>query len=331
MKIVRTLGVAAALALAAVAAHADPAPDPQNTITLHDENSSVSIGGLSDRYYVNGLFLGWTSPSDKGSPLLKDLDHRIWGPGQTRVEFSLEQQIWTPADSREVIPQPGDRPYAGVLMANLSLLDDTDTTRSVIALSAGLIGPDAGGEQIQNGFHDIIGQAHVNGWGTQIRNDPAVNLLAGRTWRSKAMPIGGDYEVDWLGNVTGAVGDLRDYALAGGSVRIGKGLDSDFGAPRLAPGLSGEDAYLRNRPLAWYAYAGLDGQLVGYDLTLQASPFRSGQAVPIDPVVGEGQIGLVVLYGPARVAFSYVAQTYEFHGQQNGLHEFFSAALATKF
>jgi hypothetical protein len=36
------------------------APDPVSIWTLQDENASISSAKLTDRYYVNGLRLGWT-------------------------------------------------------------------------------------------------------------------------------------------------------------------------------------------------------------------------------------------------------------------------------
>ena len=75
------------------------------------------------------------------------------------------------------------------------------------------------------------------------------------------------------------LGDLRDYLQTGVTFRFGQGLDSDFGVPRVRPGLSGGDAFTPTRPFAWYVFAGADGQAVGYDMLLQSSPFRGGPHV----------------------------------------------------
>ena len=129
----------------------------------------------------------------------------------------------------------------------------------------------------------------------------------------------------------GAVGDPRDYAQGGVTLRIGRGLRSDFGAPRLHPGLSGGDVFVATRPLAWYVFAGADAQAVAYDLLLQAAPFRSGPQVSPTRVVGEGQLGFALLTRRFRVSFDYVLQSAELQHQSGGLHQFFSAAIAAKF
>jgi hypothetical protein len=238
--------------------------------------------------------------------------------------------MYTPADTQLSVPDPRDRPYAGLLLGNFSLLSDTDTSRSVLMFSLGVAGPAAGAEGLQNGFHDLIGQNEVNGWSHQIPNTAAVELLSGRTWR---LPIGqlGALETDALPSLTAAVGDVRDYVQAGVTVRLGQGLGSDFGAPRLRPGLSGEAAYVQTRPFAWYVFAGLDGQAVAYDLLLQSSPFRSGPHVDLVWDVGEAQAGFAILTDGMRFTFTYAAQTQEFQGQHGGLHQFGSAALSGKF
>ena len=215
-------------------------------------------------------------------------------------------------------------------MGNLSLLSDTADSRSVLTLSLGVAGPLAGGGDIQDGFHDLVGKAEVKGWDTQIPNTAAVELLHERTWR---LPVAkfGELETDVLPALTLGVGDVRDYAQVGLTFRAGQGLDSDFGVPRPRPGLSGGDAYTPTRPLAWYVFAGVDGQAVAYDLLLQSAPFRSGPHVSPVWDVAEGQVGIAVMAFGLRLTLAYVAQTQEFHGQQCGIHQFASLSLSVRF
>jgi lipid A 3-O-deacylase len=315
----------------AVAIAAEPVPDPANIITLQGENATISAApGLTDRFYTNGLRLGWTAPTGEMPDFLASLGHLVWGNGLQRISVDLSQQIYTPADTNAVPANPHDRPYAGYLSANFSLLNDTAITRSVMMLSVGVIGPASGGEDLQNGFHGLIGQNQDRGWGSQISNVPAFELLAERTWR---LPIGslGPIDADVLPAVTAGVGDVRDYLQIGGTVRIGQGLDSDYGVPRVRPGVSGGDAYTPTRDFAWYVFAGLDGQAVGYDILLQSSPFRGGPHVDTIWDVGELQAGAAVMAYGMRFTVAYVIQTQEFQGQRGGLHQFGSASISFRF
>lgn len=324
--------IAALLAVPAGIAQAQsqPQPDAASIITLQDENASISATSPTDRLYTNGLRLGWMSPTGMVPQTLADLGRSIWGDGQQRIGVELSQQIYTPLDTGLTIPNPKDRPYAGYLSANFTLLSDTADTRSVLVLSLGVVGPGAGGEGLQNGFHDLIGQGHDQGWAYQIPNTPAIELLHERTWR---LPVGelAGLETDVLPSLTVGIGDVRDYAQTGAVFRIGQGLGSDFGVPRLRPGLSGGDVFVPTRAFAWYIFAGADAQAVGYDLLLQSSPFRGGPHVTTTWDVGELEGGVALIYHGVRLTLTYVAQTPEYHGQSGGLHQFGSAALSVRF
>jgi hypothetical protein len=80
---------------------------------------------------------------------------------------------------------------------------------------------------------------------------------------------------------------LRDYAKAGIQLRVGQGLKSDFGTTRISPGLSGSDAYTPVRDFVWYLFAGVDGQAIAWDATLDGNPFHPGRHVSRQPFVGE--------------------------------------------
>lgn len=307
------------------------APDPVAIWTLQDENASISTAGLTDRYYVNGLRLGYTSGTDGVPGVLRGLAALLFGPGgQQRFSFDLSQQIYTPADTSVAVPPPGDRPYAGVLLGTFGLLDDTRNTRTQIALSLGVVGPWALAEQAQNGFHGLIGQARDQGWSTQLHNEPALNLFAGRTWR---VPTGSLFglQTDALLDALAGLGTVRIYALGGGVLRIGQGLDSDFGAARVQPALSGGDAFRPTRKVAWYVFVGGDGQAVAHDVTLNGNTWQSSPSVNLEPLVGELEAGLAIMAFGTRLTYTQVFQTHEFEHQKAGLHQFGSLALSVRF
>jgi hypothetical protein len=314
--------------LGTTAAAADPPEDPNHTITLQLENDSTRPG--SDNYYTSGERIAYTSPTSKVPGPLASLGHLLLGDGQQRFALELSQNIFTPLNDKLSNPPLNDRPYAAVLLGTIALIQDTDTTRTALALGLGVIGPDALGRQVQNGFHDVIGQGSVNGWGTQIPNQPVIQLTAERTWRIPVGGIGG-LETDVLPSVSAGAGTFRIYAQAGGTVRLGQGLQSDFGAPRIRPGLTGTDAYTPTQPFAWYVFAGVDGQAVAWDETLDGLPFASSRHVSRQPFVGEFQAGFTVMAFGARFTAMQVLQSNEFRGQRNGLFQFTSASVSVKF
>jgi len=331
------LGCALA-AFGAGQAGAAPPPDPQGTWTFQVENDAVStFKGTSDQYYTSGLRLGYTSGTTHVPEFLSGIGRAVWGDGVQRVSIDLSQSIFTPRNTQARQPVPGDRPYAGWLHADLGLIHDTDEARSVLGLSLGVVGPSALGKTVQNGFHNIIGDTPNLGWRNQIKDEPAVELLAERTYRLPLYRFNvaglNGLETDVLPSATVGIGTVRDYVQAGISLRLGQGLASDFGAPRMRPGLTGTDAYLPTRPFAWYVFAGADGQAIARDVFLDGNTFRDRPTSHVTkrPFVGEFQGGLAVMAYGVRLTYTQTWQTEEFRRQKAGLFNFGSLALSAKF
>ena len=312
-----------------------PPPDPDYIVSLQTENDSIA---RTDRNYTAGIRLGFTTPNvdSKGNPYLtgpiNDLGNFFWGEGRQRISIDISDSIFTPKDTAAAIPDRRDRPYAGVLAGSVLLLNDSATTRSLLGLNLGVLGPSARAENIQNGFHDLIHDPRSRGWSHQIQDMPVIQVLAGRTWRYGlgSVPATG-VELDVMPSATGSVGTLRDYAQVGVQLRLGQGLDSDFGTTRIRPGLSGSDAYTPSRDFVWYFFVGVDGQAVGYDATLDGDQFHPGPHVSSLPFVGELEGGLAVIYRGVRLTYTHVAQTQEFRGQRGGLFQFGSIAASVRF
>ncbi len=325
------IGLAAASLMAAPGLAAPP-EDPTGIFTFQVENDAVStLKGTSDQYYTSGLRLGYTSGTNAVPEALAGLGRAVWGDGVQRISLDISQSIFTPRNTQINPPNPRDRPYAGYLNATFGLLHDSDNARSLLALTLGVVGPSALGRQVQNGFHDLIGDRENRGWPAQLKDEPAIEILAERTYRLPIAQFHG-VETDALPALTAGVGTVRDYVQAGFNVRFGQGLGSDFGAPRIRPGLSGSDAYTPTRPLAWYVFAGADGQAIARDVFLDGSTFRAhGPSVDKRAFLGEFQAGLGAMFHGVRVTYAQTWQTESFKGQKSGLFNFGSLALSARF
>lgn len=316
------------LEVIAIPARAEVPVDPLPIWTLQIENDALNG---TDRYYSGGLRIGWTSPTDQSVPQdVSRFGRWLFQDGRQRVSIDLSQQLFTPYTTDDNPPDPRDRPYAGVLLLTGSLIQDTETTRSVFAVSAGLVGPGAGGEPFQNGLHSLLGETTAQGWGYQIHNQPLINFLAERTWR---LPLGDVYgvEFDTLPEILGAVGLYRTYAQAGLQVRAGQGLDSDFGAARIRPGFDGTDAYTPTRNFVWYLFGGVNGQAVGYDVTFDGNLFSSSRHVAIQPWQAEYQAGVALIAWGVRVTAAHVIRTQEFFNQKGRNFHFDTLAVSAHF
>ena len=320
------LGLLACAPLAPVA-HAAP-PEARNGIfTLRVENDSLNG---TDHYYTAGDHLGWTSAPGQVPDVLASLARALWGDGQQRIGIGVTQLLFTPDNTQRIPPNPRDRPYAGLLLAGASLIEDSARTRNVLSLELGVIGPAALGADAQNGVHTLIRETTTSGWSAQLPNEPVINLTGQRIWRLPLLQAG-PFEFDALPEVAAGLGTWRIYAETGAMLRFGQGLGADFGAPRNRPGLNGDDAYTPTRGFSWYVFAGVDGQAVGWDETVNGEPFRTTRHVTLEPLVGEVEVGVSVIAFGVRASFVHVMQTQTFRGQRGGLFQFDSATISIPF
>jgi lipid A 3-O-deacylase len=308
----------------------DPPADPNSIVTVQIENDALSVPS-TDELYTSGERLGYVTPTGDLPNFLSQFGHQIFGGGTQRLEFDLQQVIFTPTNTQLYNPNPHDMPYSAELALHTSLVQDTTTTRSIAQISVGVVGPDALGQSVQNGFHEIIGDTPNKGWRYQLHNEPTLDFMGSRIWRDNLGSFaGGALDAQVLPQVTAQVGNTESYVQAGAIFRIGQGLDSDFGPSLIQPGISGSDAYTPTRRLAWYVFGGAVGRLVANDIFIQGNDFQSSRGVALTPMQADFEIGgAIILYG-MRVTATEVLETPEFHNSAPAF-QYGSVAISGRF
>ena len=193
----------------ATAPVAVPAP-PQGSgrFTLIEENDAYVYPHPTDWWYTQGLELNYLSAPIAGTGVAALLPSSYFDPGSFRTqrfELVFGQNIFTPMNVTLNPPDPRDRPYAGWLYIGAGLYQETDHhSLDHLQLLVGVVVPDALAEEIQNGFHRLIGglvsQLYVAGWGYQLSNEPGIVLSYEHKWRWD-MPLGGGFAVDVIPDV----------------------------------------------------------------------------------------------------------------------------------
>ncbi len=314
------LGVASAAGAWAADAVADSelsnAPKREWAVSLRWENDTF---GDTDKFYTDGFALG---VSHTGPSWLDPLaDWLPWGEGRRTVGYDLVQGMFTPEDTKLAVPDPNDRPYAGILAFGLTLHVEKVASYHGLKFVLGVLGPASLAEETQNTVHDIIGSDRSKGWDYQLENEPIFNLayeyrhkfrLAGdeQRWSLQALPLAGG----WLGN-------MLIQGQAGALLTFGYNVPDDFG-PSLVRGMGFMPPPQREgrRPgrsdWGFSLHAGSVANLVLRDITLDGNTWQDSPSVDKKCFVPAAGVGMSVGNRRVQVSFSYIFWGKEFEGQE---------------
>jgi hypothetical protein len=287
----------------------------------------------TDRHYTNGILLSYLSGKDDVPDWLHPATK--WLPGISeeaalRTGYVFGQSIFTPddTDTREFIPD--QRPYAGWLYGGIALIAETEDRLDTWELDLGIVGPSAQAEEVQNGFHQLIGVNEAKGWANQIDDEFGYAFVYERKWRNLWEYRLTGYGVDIIPHMGGSIGNVGTFLNVGATLRLGNDLTNDFGAPRIRPSLPGSNFFLPKDEFGWYLFAGVDGRAVAYNIFLDKNPPTGELEIDKNTFVGDLQAGLVMNILGTRLAYSYVYRTKEYDQQDEPDH-FGSISLSLNF
>ncbi len=325
-----------------LAAHAQPATVPQPsddeaTWALQWEND-LFARGRTDRHYTNGIRIlrlrtgqtlaqaqasagGWVQAygSRTGGWLCRVGDC-VPGQAQVAVDTYGAQNMYTPRNLRRAVPSLDDRPYAGWLyLGNRTRLMDLPDAQGeasrlqVLDLSLGVVGPSAGGGAVQRGWHRLVGAVAPQGWGHQLRDEPAVQLVYTQVRRLPLGPL-----VDVLPHWRLSAGNVLVSAAAGGQMRIGRDLDG-FGhlePMQSAIATAGTPAQSARRGSPLYAFAGFEARAVARNIFIDGNTFRDSPAtrfITRQPLVADASLGVSMRIGSQwRISYAHIWRSREF-------------------
>ena len=255
----------------------------------------------TDRYFTQGIVLEVTSPRLGRIPLMRAL---ITPRGMVaRHSIVFEDDGYTASDLKAPQILYGDHPYAGTkqLRAQAIATDTGRRQRITSSLNVGIIGPGAGGAEIQTFIHRRTGNTIPQGWGNQVRNDLILNYEAGierevyRAGRSLLV----------TGSGVARLGTYNTAVTAGTTLMLGR-----VGTPFSA---------IPSTRRAFYLYLKPQLNVVGYDATLQGGLFNRTSPYTISNgdlrrVVYRSQVGLAYRSGSRFIEYYRTMATPEFRG-----------------
>ena len=299
---------------------ADTDCDYRNYSTSLENDSDLTLGGGTDRFYSSGISFSYQCFRDPDSTYLIDrLSNRLFNylspepSNYFAIGFNIGQRLYTASDISlrpEEIDTSRDRPYAAWLFAELT----TDTwsvngTHLEQVFSVGCVGPCAQGESVQQEWHELFGFPTPNGWDLQVEDQIALQY-------SFKYAIARHIWFPWL--------SLRPNVQANlGSVF----LDAGVGAELLIDPFhyfsehsDNEIDRLRNakkRSFKLYVVLQNDLKSIFYNGTLQGSMYDNDSPHTADPrfLLNETAIGLHVDYKRLSFRYRFVGRSTELEEQ----------------
>ncbi|HSK09707.1 MAG TPA: lipid A deacylase LpxR family protein [Vicinamibacterales bacterium] len=306
-----------------------PVEEDVDTVTVRLENDVLSG---SDSNYSSGAAL--TLTREGRGPL-----GRIWGwlgaaDGRLISSYELGQLIVTPADITRPVPDPADRPYAGLLYLALSTQRVRGHRFDGLKLVAGVVGPASLAAHTQKQIHRWTGSLMPQGWDSQLKNEPILNAVYEHRQRHTLLDSESGWSVEAIPRAGGMLGNVLVQAQVDGQIRLGYNLPDDFGRT-LIRGL-GNLPFPLPRPgtgshrFGAYAFASGGANLVARNLTLDGNTFRDGPRVEKIPLFPAGEVGVSVWTSSFEATVSYVFWGREYDTQAKA-SRFGTATISFRF
>ena len=257
----------------------------------------------TDYYYTQGITLEYVNPVIRKFPVTAVLFKPKNSTSKYGITFNLFGYTPTSIKSNTILY--GDRPFEGSMSVKLFTASSNNEKRIRIAsaISIGIIGPAALGEEIQTNIHRWTGNKIPKGWQYQVKNDIILNYQ-----------VNYEKELFRLNNfMLNSASELRAGTLHN---RISSGFNFMAGhfTNRYQNGTKKKTEY--------YLYGQSRINVIGYDATMQGglfnrkSPYTIASA-DISRITFQADGGLVINFRKLFVSYNQSFLTREF---KNGKH-----------
>jgi len=316
---VRFLPLAALLLFAASSHAAEPIAGEMERQLLIENDQLLG----EDDGYTSGISYGW---SYSGADVFESHTPawiRKWGERlyisrladrNRAISYGVVQQIYTPSRTGDEHPDPGDRPYAGLLWWETSWHAFNETRSDRLLLELGLVGPASGAKQTQNYIHKLTGADKAQGWDEQLHTEPFFRVMAKRNYRLLA-GSGMGTEGDVVGHLFGGLGNRRSELGTGISFRFGNQLARSLPRAYVLP--DRDMTPVAGTSCGWCVFVSLGGAYVLNDLTIDGNTFQHSVSAQLKHWQAYASTGAELQLGHWQISLSYQLSSDEWEGQED--------------
>ena len=254
----------------------------------------------SDEYYSQGITLDYVHPAVKKFVLAK----LLWLPFKTTAQYGVTFNLfgYTPTSILSDTILTGDRPFN----ANISLktfLIQADTVRKqqvVVSFSAGVMGPVAGGFEIQNNIHRWLKNPLPHGWQHQIKNDVIINYQV--NYEKQLLSAGNNFLLN--STAEARLGTLNTKLAAGFNFMAGRFNKRFY-------------VVSNRRKTEYYFYTQSRINLIGYDASMQGGVFNRKSpytisAADVTRITYQADAGFILNFKKLYISYTQSFLTKEF-------------------
>jgi lipid A 3-O-deacylase len=225
---------------------------------VYEDNDGINIFGQStDDAYTNGTRVDlFYSPVHRPHGLLGKFGLRAGAGSVDIYSWSLSQLMYTPMDYTKTGFQANDYPYSGAMFFSHGRYSFNPEKNYAFQteLVIGAVGPVSLAHQTQSIVHHLTGYLQPEGWSTQFRNSPLLNL----NWTAEKQLVSRGSAFEMIGGAQVFAGTMQNGAAIYPMIRFGKmnpyfdGLFSQYTSGRDAEGKKKWQLYFFAKPQLQY-------------------------------------------------------------------------------
>jgi len=261
-----------------------------------------------DGNYTNALFINYTAEAPA-------FNNKFWqaltafDPNALKyaANYQFGQKMWTPSDISATTPQPNERPYAGLLFGEASVLGYSTVSSYRLSLLLGTVGEQSKAGDTQKSIHEAIDATTPEGWDYQVENEIVYQVTAEADQLvGRPLMLIGESDLSIYQRL--AVGNFQSELAFGSTVRWGSNLGANYNNLSLHPHRL-QGMLLPPNSSGAMLFATAEIRYRYNDITIEGDTPDEVPEITLNHVQATAAAGILAYYNNVGIKFSVVAMS----------------------